>query len=158
MEYTKRNKQAATHLAETPTLLAQFYRLQTKLSCTDNAERLCHELLAALTHALKNESPQHLINRIRRQPNKPPIHRQSMSTADAHNALTAIRTLRTLAREKPTFRGRRKLDAYRQEILQLRKAGASQHDIRLWLKRERRCQVAQSTISKYLMDISTHVT
>jgi hypothetical protein len=158
MEYTKRNKQSTTHLAETPTLLAQLYRLQTQLSCTDKAERLCHELLAALTHALQNEPPQHLINRIRRQPNKPLGHLQSMSTTDAHDTLTAIRALRTLAREKSTFRGRRKLDTHRQEILQLRKAGASQHDIRLWLKRERRCQVAQSTISKYLKDIDTHVT
>lgn len=61
--------------------------------------------------------------------------------------LAAIRQQRRTARRRRYFRSR--LDRYRAEIVELRRAGATLADIALWLRR-RHCKVVCSTISRYL--------
>ena len=61
--------------------------------------------------------------------------------------LAQIRQHRRIARRKRYYRSR--LDRYRAEIVELRRAGATLADIALWLRR-RHCKVVCSTISRYL--------
>ncbi|NKB47364.1 MAG: hypothetical protein GKR77_06200 [Legionellales bacterium] len=157
MEYT-RNNFLATKMTQSVALIALLQQLKSQLNLAQPTQQTCHNLLDALIHALHQETPTNLITHIRRNLHQRAKPTSCMTQEQAQDTLNTIRNLRNLAQQKCTFRGRRKLDAYRQEIIQLYQIGASQHEIRIWLYREKRCRVVQSTISKYLKDIKIHGT
>jgi len=70
------------------------------------------------------------------------------SIEQARSALSHVHELRQLARQHPSYPGKRKLDVFFREIQLLRQAGASQRDIRCWL-RQHRVSVSQSTIAAF---------
>lgn len=73
-----------------------------------------------------------------------------MSTFDADDQLTTIRSRRGIARRRRRYRSR--LDRYRSQLVELRRIGASIAELVCWLH-QRRCVVAGSTVSRYLKQL-----
>jgi len=67
---------------------------------------------------------------------------------ELRNQFAAVRCQRQIARRKPHVRSR--LDRYRAEIEALAIAGASSHDIALWLRRFKRTRVHPTTVWRAL--------
>jgi len=113
-------------------------------------------LLEAVRAALSSETPLSIIERLSKKCRSPkPFYLDSKS---ALKSLQSIRTIRRLARARADYPGRRKLDPYYQAICRLLEVGASQQDIQCWLRREHDCQVAQSTLHRYLKRYETKKT
>ena len=62
--------------------------------------------------------------------------------------LAAIHQRRKIARRRPYQRS--KLERYRAELVQLRRAGASYPDLVTWLRTRHRMTVAHTTVMRYL--------
>ena len=139
-------------------LIAQIRAWQIQLSnagmnTSDSPKRLIAALLAALETRLQHLSADDLIVwieqcRINEITTASTTHRLNSDQSQA--TLTRIQNQRKLARASNRYPGQSKLDRYQQAIRQLIQQGASQRDIRWWLKREKRCVVSQSTICRYL--------
>ncbi len=67
---------------------------------------------------------------------------------DAAIELTALKEQRKIMRQQ-TYRKSRLLK-FRAEIVELRKAGASLHDIALWLRQKKRIKVSHTTVMRFL--------
>jgi len=67
---------------------------------------------------------------------------------DAADELTAIHNQRKTMRQQ-TYRKSR-LMRYRAELVALKKAGASLHDIALWLRQKKRIKVSHTTVMRFL--------
>jgi len=74
-----------------------------------------------------------------------------MHRNDIETALADIKSFRLLARRRLYRRSR--LERYRAELVALRLVGATYRDLQVWLRRERRCRVALSTIYRYLQSL-----
>lgn len=62
--------------------------------------------------------------------------------------LTALKEQRKIMRQQ-TYRKSRLLK-FRTEIVELKKAGASLHDIALWLRQKKRVKVSHTTVMRFL--------
>lgn len=71
-----------------------------------------------------------------------------MVDEELRNQLAAVRCLRRITRRKTLARSC--LDRYRAEIEALAAAGASSHDIALWLRRFKRTRVHPTTVWRAL--------
>ena len=67
---------------------------------------------------------------------------------DAAVELTAMREHRKTLRQQ-TYRKSRLLK-FRAEVVSLRKAGASLHDIALWLRQKKRIKISHTTVMRFL--------
>jgi len=67
---------------------------------------------------------------------------------DAAVELSALKEQRKIMRQQ-TYRKSRLLK-FRTEIVGLKKAGASLHDIALWLRQKKRIKVSHTTVMRYL--------
>ena len=70
---------------------------------------------------------------------------------DACDELAKIKEFRRMARRKRSRFS--KLMPYRQELVELRRAGATITDLVLWLRKNKRLRVAASTVSRYLQKL-----
>ena len=73
-----------------------------------------------------------------------------MTPEDARRAISEVRESRRLAAKRRRPPGIKKLQRYEQEIAALRQEGASQNDIVVWLRREHKLRVHQSTVHRFL--------
>jgi hypothetical protein len=76
-----------------------------------------------------------------------------MSPEHAQQALQTVRAARAVAAKRRASPGVRKIQRYQQEITTLRQAGASQNDIKVWLRREKRVRVHQTTVHRFLQTL-----
>lgn len=67
---------------------------------------------------------------------------------DAAVELTALKEQRKTMRQQ-TYRKSR-LTRHRAELVALKKAGASLHDIALWLRQKKRIKVSHTTVMRFL--------
>ncbi|MGH8651953.1 MAG: hypothetical protein ACREYE_07105 [Gammaproteobacteria bacterium] len=79
---------------------------------------------------------------------------EGLSDLQASQELEHVRWVRAVARQRRQAPGRRKLDRYRQEITALRKQGASERDIVVWLRIRKRTKVHASTVHRYLKGLA----
>ncbi len=138
-------------------LNAQLYKYLEAFIRTlprDKSSEVFNPLMESILFALRNgENPVKLTKRIRRERYKKEPILLPLSDAQAELDIGEIKRLRSLAKMKPLLPGARKLDRYRQEIQQLQQKGASQQDIRIWLRANRNVEVSQPTIHRYLKAI-----
>ena len=107
-------------------------------------------LLVACIRALRSGEPtDHLARRIARNRRSLDVI-EALSESHASQKLEHVRWVRAVARQRRRFPGRRKLDRYRQEIEALWKQGASERDIVVWLRVQKRTKVHASTVHRYL--------
>ncbi len=111
-------------------------------------------LLIACIRALRSgEQTDHLARRIARDRHSRDVF-EGLSASQATQELEHARWVRAVARQRRRAPGRRKLDRYRQEIEALRKQGASERDIVVWLRVQKRTKVHASTVHRYLKGLS----
>jgi hypothetical protein len=114
-------------------------------------------LIDVMTQALlEGEKPADLALRIAKVKHRKYPSLNPLSINEATAILANIKKLRMLAKEHNNIRGSRKLDKYRQELAALHRAKASQRDMQVWLKREKRLKVSQTTIRRYLSEMKSH--
>lgn len=77
---------------------------------------------------------------------------ESHAYFDAAAELSKVRQLRSIAKRRRTW-GKSRLVPHRAEMVKLRNAGASFADIQLWLRKERRIKVVESTVRRYLQKL-----
>lgn len=74
-----------------------------------------------------------------------------MHMIDAQAELDAVRRRREIARRKRFTRSR--LDRFRAELVELRRAGASYPELAEWLRREKRTKVSHTTVMRFLKQL-----
>jgi len=138
-------------------LMAQIKIWQQSLSTTEMKDsagprRLIADLLAALAIELQQHSVIQLIDWIQRcgEARQQALSTSHLNPAQGQAALERVRQQRQLVRDRNKRPGQSKLDRYQQAIRQLIQQGASQRDIRWWLRCEKRCVISQATICRYL--------
>ncbi len=73
-----------------------------------------------------------------------------MSDFDVQSELSALKA-QTQAIRKRTYTARKsRLDKYKFELLELHRAGATVAELQRWLKKNKRCKMAHSSISRWL--------
>lgn len=141
-------------------LNTKLYECLTSFSETLPKDALWHEfrtLIEALKFALLNgENPVKLSKRIRRERYKKEPSLIPLSEHGATLDIAEVKRLRKLAKATPLIPGARKLDPYRQEIIVLRKNGASQMDIKYWLLASKGVASSQPTIHRYLTALESN--
>jgi len=74
-----------------------------------------------------------------------------MNSFNAQKELEQVHSIRASKRKK--FR-QSKLKVYKEQLLQLREAGASYQDLAQWLSSKKKMKVSYTTIMRYLKKIS----
>lgn len=133
--------------------LNSFSKMLPKDAMWDTFKTLIESLKFAL---LNGENPSRLSKRIRRERHYKKPCLTPLSSTQAKLDIGEVKRLRALAKAKPLIPGMLKLDPYRQEILILRKNGASQLDIKYWLVASKSVVVSQPTIHRYLNALESH--
>lgn len=76
----------------------------------------------------------------------------SVPEFDAASALSQVKALRAAAKRRRTW-GSSRLTPHRAELVQLRQAGGSYADLQVWLRKEKRIKVEESTVRRYLQKL-----
>ena len=74
------------------------------------------------------------------------------SDFDAESTLATIHEHRKVIRSRRTW-GKSRLTPFRAELVKLRKIGGSYTDLTIWLRKEKRVKVAESTVRRYLQKL-----
>lgn len=134
--------------------LHSFYKTMSQDITMDHFKQLINALKFAI---LNGENPAQLCKRIRRERyyREPSI--EPLKAQQAVLDIEEVKRLRRLAKAKPLIPGGRKLDIYRQEIVTLRKIGASQMDIKYWLLAKKGVSISQPTLHRYLTGLEAEM-
>lgn len=77
---------------------------------------------------------------------------ESSAPFDAAAALADVQAHRAAAKRRRTW-GTSRLTPHRAELVKLRKAGGSYADLQIWLRKEKRIKVEESTVRRYLQKL-----
>jgi len=129
-------------------LLLSVMHHQAHTSNVHHSDWNCRALASVLIKALRYHSPSDVAAWIswRLRTSQRPDHRTIVSLNESilGQQLNDVKRVRLLA--KRPKRHSSKLEPYRQELIELRKQGASWSDLQAWLKRYPRIKVDRSTV------------
>lgn len=73
-----------------------------------------------------------------------------MSDFDVQSELSALKAQTKSMRKRTYYARRSRLDTYKNELIELHRAGASAAELQRWLRGNKRTKVAHSTVLRWL--------